>query len=61
MTHIFYLLIIRFFFFSRFKNVLFEIATTEKTGVFEVNAKFLGVHMEKVELVFQVRFPVVYN
>ncbi|XP_029657707.1 ras GTPase-activating-like protein IQGAP1 isoform X1 [Octopus sinensis] len=38
---------------NQFKNVLFEISNTEKTGVFEVNAKFLGVHMEKVELVFQ--------
>lgn len=38
---------------NQFKNVLFEIATTDRTGVFEVNAKFLGVHMEKVELVFQ--------
>lgn len=38
---------------NQFKNVLFEMATTDRTGVFEVNAKFLGVHMEKVELVFQ--------
>lgn len=38
---------------SRFKNVLFEISTTEEPGIFEVSAKFMGVMMEKVELVFQ--------
>ena len=38
---------------SRFKNVLFEISTTEEPGIFEVSAKFMGVMMEKVDLVFQ--------
>ena len=37
-----------------FKNVQFEIAATDNVGVFDVNAKFMGVPMEKVELVFQV-------
>ena len=41
------------FLFS-FKNVLFEIAATDNVGVFDVNAKFMGVSMDKVELVFQV-------
>ena len=40
--------------FRRFKNVQFEIASTEDVGVFSVSAKFMGVSMEKVELVFQV-------
>ena len=35
--------------------MLFEIAATENPGVFEVSAKFMGVSMDKVELVFQVR------
>lgn len=34
--------------------MLFEISSTETTGVFDVNAKFMGVSMDKVELVFQV-------
>lgn len=38
---------------NQFKNVLFEIASTENPGVFDVNAKFMGVSMDKVELVFQ--------
>ena len=38
----------------RFKNVIFEISTTEEPGIFEVSAKFMGVTMEKVDLVFQV-------
>ncbi|KAI0214246.1 Ras GTPase-activating-like protein IQGAP1 [Lamellibrachia satsuma] len=38
---------------NQFKNVLFEISSTETTGVFDVNAKFMGVSMDKVELVFQ--------
>jgi hypothetical protein len=42
-------------FHCRFKNVLFEIAATENPGVFDVSAKFMGVAMDKVELVFQVR------
>jgi hypothetical protein len=39
---------------NQFKNVLFEISATENVGMFHVNAKFMGVNMEKVELVFQV-------
>lgn len=38
----------------RFKNVLFEISATEQAGIFDLSAKFMGVNMEKVELVFQV-------
>ncbi|XP_048258787.1 ras GTPase-activating-like protein IQGAP1 isoform X2 [Haliotis rufescens] len=38
---------------NQFKNVLFEIGSTDNPGVFEVNAKFMGVPMDKVELVFQ--------
>ena len=41
-------------FSSRFKNVLFEISATDVVGMFDVNAKFMGVSMEKVELIFQV-------
>ncbi|XP_065671327.1 ras GTPase-activating-like protein IQGAP1 isoform X1 [Hydra vulgaris] len=37
----------------QFKNVMFEITSSEDVGVFEVSAKFMGVAMEKVELVFQ--------
>ena len=43
-----------FLFFYRFKNVLFEIAATDTPGVFDLSAKFMGVNMEKVELIFQV-------
>ena len=39
----------------RFKNVMFEIKSADEVGVFVVSAKFMGVAMEKVELVFQVR------
>ena len=39
--------------FHRFKNVTFEISSTG-VGTFEVSARFMGVAMEKVELVFQV-------
>lgn len=38
---------------SQFKNVMFEIKSADEVGVFEVSAKFMGVAMEKVELVFQ--------
>nr|CAB3256707.1 IQ motif containing GTPase activating protein homolog [Phallusia mammillata] len=39
---------------SQFRNVMFEIAQTEEdVGRFDVSAKFLGVNMEKVNLVFQ--------
>lgn len=41
---------------NQFKNVTFEISTTEEPGIFEVSAKFMGVNVEKVELVFQVSF-----
>lgn len=34
--------------------MVFEISSTDDPGVFAVNAKFMGVNMEKVELVFQV-------
>ena len=39
---------------SRFKNVMFDIKSGDEVGLFEVSAKFMGVAMEKVELVFQV-------
>ena len=35
------------------KSVWFEITATE-VGVFDVAAKFMGVSVEKVELIFQV-------
>ncbi|XP_015773072.1 PREDICTED: ras GTPase-activating-like protein IQGAP1, partial [Acropora digitifera] len=38
---------------SQFKNVMFEIKSADEVGMFEVSAKFMGVAMEKVELVFQ--------
>lgn len=38
---------------AQFKNVQFEISAAEDVGFFEVSAKFMGVAMEKVELVFQ--------
>ena len=34
---------------------MFEIKSADEVGMFEVSAKFMGVAMEKVELVFQVR------
>ena len=34
---------------------MFDIKSGDEVGVFEVSAKFMGVAMEKVELVFQVR------
>ena len=40
--------------FFRFKNVLFEIHATPVSGMFDVNAKFMGVNMDKVQLCFQV-------
>ena len=40
--------------YFRFKNVLFEITAGDEIGLFEVSARFMGVAMEKVELVFQV-------
>lgn len=41
-------------FFSRFKNVIFDIISTEDVGIFDVRSKFLGVEMEKVQLNIQV-------
>lgn len=38
---------------AQFKNVMFEIKSADEVGVFVVSAKFMGVAMEKVELVFQ--------
>lgn len=38
---------------GQFKNVMFEISATNVPGVFEVSAKFLGVKMDSVQLVFQ--------
>ena len=38
----------------RLKNVLFEMSSTDSSGVFDVNAKFMGVSMDKVQLLFQV-------
>ncbi|KAK6188369.1 hypothetical protein SNE40_004554 [Patella caerulea] len=38
---------------NQFKNVLFEISATENPGVFDIDAKFMGVNMDKVEVVFQ--------
>jgi hypothetical protein len=32
----------------------FEISDTKDPGVFQINAKFMGVEMDKVDLVFQV-------
>lgn len=41
-------------FFTRFKNVTFDISSTEDVGIFDVRSKFLGVEMEKVQLNIQV-------
>lgn len=38
---------------NQFKNVQFEIKSTADPGVFEVNAKLMGVAMDKVDLIFQ--------
>lgn len=38
---------------SQFKNVMFDISATDVSGVFDVSAKFLGVKMDSVQLVFQ--------
>lgn len=40
-------------FLPRLKNASFEIVPAD-SGVFEVSAKFMGIPMEKVEIVFQV-------
>lgn len=39
----------------RLKNASFEIVPAD-SGMFEVSAKFMGIPMEKVEIVFQVRY-----
>ena len=39
---------------NRFKNVVFDIGSTEDPGIFSVNCKFMGVNMDQVVLVFQV-------
>lgn len=44
------------FYLFRFNKVQFEIASTDDVGVFAVSARFMGVSMEKVELVFQVNY-----
>ncbi|XP_023376178.1 ras GTPase-activating-like protein IQGAP2 [Pteropus vampyrus] len=38
---------------NQFKNVLFDITSTEDVGIFDVKSKFLGVEMEKVQLNIQ--------
>lgn len=38
----------------RFKNVIFEISPSEAVGVFDVKAKFMGVHLETLQLEYQV-------
>ncbi|XP_049721764.1 ras GTPase-activating-like protein IQGAP2 isoform X1 [Elephas maximus indicus] len=38
---------------NQFKNVMFDIMSTEDVGIFDVRAKFLGVEMEKVQLNIQ--------
>nr|XP_044994154.1 ras GTPase-activating-like protein IQGAP3 [Jaculus jaculus] len=38
---------------SHFRNVIFDIAPGDEAGKFEVNAKFLGVHVEQFQLCYQ--------
>uniref|UniRef100_A0A3Q0S3J5 IQ motif containing GTPase activating protein 1 n=1 Tax=Amphilophus citrinellus TaxID=61819 RepID=A0A3Q0S3J5_AMPCI len=38
---------------NQFKNAIFEISPSETVGVFEVKAKFMGVHLETVQLEYQ--------
>uniref|UniRef100_A0A8C4KVQ3 IQ motif containing GTPase activating protein 2 n=1 Tax=Equus asinus asinus TaxID=83772 RepID=A0A8C4KVQ3_EQUAS len=38
---------------NQFKNVTFDIISTEDMGIFDVRSKFLGVEMEKVQLNIQ--------
>lgn len=40
-----------------FRNVIFDITPGDEAGKFEVNAKFLGVDMERFQLQYQVRGP----
>lgn len=39
----------------RFKNVIFEISPAEVVGMFEIKAKFMGVHLETLTLEYQVK------
>ncbi|XP_076143220.1 ras GTPase-activating-like protein IQGAP1 [Alosa pseudoharengus] len=38
---------------NQFKNVIFEISPSEVVGVFDVKAKFMGVHLDTVMLEYQ--------
>ncbi|XP_026992809.1 ras GTPase-activating-like protein IQGAP1 [Tachysurus fulvidraco] len=38
---------------NQFKNVIFEISPSESVGVFDVKAKFMGVHLETLMLEYQ--------
>uniref|UniRef100_G3PZK3 IQ motif containing GTPase activating protein 1 n=1 Tax=Gasterosteus aculeatus aculeatus TaxID=481459 RepID=G3PZK3_GASAC len=38
---------------NQFKNAIFEISPSETVGVFEVKAKFMGVHLETLQLEYQ--------
>ncbi|XP_036399128.1 ras GTPase-activating-like protein IQGAP1 [Megalops cyprinoides] len=38
---------------NQFKNVIFEISPSEVVGVFDVKAKFMGVHLETLMLEYQ--------
>ncbi|XP_061671734.1 ras GTPase-activating-like protein IQGAP1 [Syngnathoides biaculeatus] len=38
---------------NQFKNVIFEISPAETVGVFDVKAKFMGVHLETLQLEYQ--------
>ncbi|CAN9507270.1 unnamed protein product [Ophioblennius macclurei] len=38
---------------NQFKNVIFEISPSESVGVFDVKAKFMGVHLETLPLEYQ--------
>lgn len=40
---------------ASFRNVIFDITPGDEAGKFEVNTKFLGVHMERFQLHYQVR------
>lgn len=50
------LIVNKTFFICRFKNMQFEIKETADPGVFEVQAKLLGMEVKKIDLVFQVKF-----
>uniref|UniRef100_A0A8C2Z8R4 IQ motif containing GTPase activating protein 1 n=1 Tax=Cyclopterus lumpus TaxID=8103 RepID=A0A8C2Z8R4_CYCLU len=38
---------------NQFKNAIFEISPAEAVGVFQVKAKFMGVHLETLQLEYQ--------